>query len=203
MPPPEAEPARAKTSRRAAVAAGISGALLLGLVSVNTGRSAETVDAKALFLRMASVLTSPRCMNCHTNTGFPRQGDDRHPHLFNVQRGADNAGMPVMHCTTCHQGANQAASGVPGAPHWRLAPLSMAWEGLSPGALCRALVDPGRGNMTPEALVAHLSDEPLVSWAWAPGRDRHGRERASPPIAHDAFVDLVKQWVAGGAACPD
>ncbi len=201
--PPLAEPARATTSRRAAMAAGIGGAVLLGLVGISAGRSAETVDSKALFLRMASVLMSPRCMNCHTDTGFPRQGDDRHPHLFNVQRGVDNAGMPVMHCTACHQGANQAASGVPGAPHWRLAPLSMAWEGLSPGALCRALFDPARGGMTPEGLVEHLKDEPLVSWAWAPGRDRHGRERAAPPIGHDAFNDLATQWVAAGAACPD
>ena len=46
-----------------------------------------------------SVLTSPRCINCHPVSSklpplgglfpqdYPRQGDDRHPHYFTVLRG--------------------------------------------------------------------------------------------------------------------
>ena len=204
MPPPEAERAHdAGIGRYAAASAIFAWALVAPACTIDGVRGAETGDGKALFTRMVSVLTSPRCLNCHTNTGFPRQGDDRHLHLFNAQRGPEDTGMPVMHCAMCHQSANQAASGVPGAPHWRLAPLSMAWEGLSPAALCRALFDPEHGKMAPEGLVEHLRSEPLVSWAWAPGRDRQGRERARPPIAHDAFVDLAAQWVAAGAPCPE
>src|SRR5579883_2399816 len=107
---------------------------------------AETPNAEsaALFTRIATVLKSPRCMNCHTDEThlFPRQGDDRHRHLFNVQRGPSDIGAAGLHCGTCHHDRNNAASGVPGAPGWHLAPLSMAWEGLSDGGICRRVVDP-------------------------------------------------------------
>ena len=92
------------------------------------------------FEQMASVMTSPRCENCHTVTGFPRQGDDRHPHRLNVMRGKDGRGMAAMGCSTCHGRTNNSDSGVPGADDdWRLAPLRMGWEGLSVGELCRHL----------------------------------------------------------------
>ena len=51
-----------------------------------------------------SVLTSPRCMNCHPVASpklplflglfpqdYPRQGDDRHPHYYSVVRGETNS----------------------------------------------------------------------------------------------------------------
>src|SRR5215510_6394899 len=41
-----------------------------------------------------SVLTHPRCINCHTATDYPRQGDDRHIHQFRVVRGPDDRGAP-------------------------------------------------------------------------------------------------------------
>jgi hypothetical protein len=96
---------------------------------------------------------------------------------------------------------NQAASGVPGAPDWQLAPPRMAWEGLSVGELCRALLDPRRGGMTAERMVPHLGTA-LVRWAWSPGRDHAGRERAPPPMPYDEFMALTRAWVARGAACP-
>lgn len=140
-------------------------------------------------------------MNCHTSTGFPRQGDDRHRHTMNVSRGADGHGAAGLRCGTCHQSANQAASGVPGAPDWHLAPLSMAWEGLTPAQLCRVLFDPGKGGLKPAGLAAHLETS-FVRWAWSPGTDAHGRPRSTPPISHRAFVALARRWVATGAVCP-
>src|SRR5690242_478705 len=110
----------------------------------------------ALFARVATVLQSPRCMNCHARGDFPRQGDDGHRHVFNVARGPEDRGAAGLHCGTCHQTVNQAASGVPGAPDWRLAPRRMAWEGLSVAELCRALLDPARGGMHADELVPHL-----------------------------------------------
>jgi hypothetical protein len=109
--------------------------------------------ARQAFVELADVLKHPRCINCHTSEDFPRQGDDRHRHTFNVTRGVDDRGAVAMRCGTCHQSANQMASGVPGAQGWRLAPLRMAWEGLSTGDLCRALLDPQRGGMTPAKFV--------------------------------------------------
>src|SRR5579862_5132139 len=123
------------------------GFLAAGLANAQEGDM--RAKSQALFLEMARVFQSARCMNCHPRAAFPTQGDDRHRHLMNVARGPDDHGAPGLHCGTCHQAENQTASGVPGAPDWHLAPLRMAWEGLSPGEICRALLDPKRGGMKP------------------------------------------------------
>jgi hypothetical protein len=150
---------------------------------------------------MMPVLVHSRCLNCHSRADFPRQGDDRHRHTMNVSRGPDDHGAPTLQCSTCHQAANQPASGVPGAPDWHLAPIRMAWEGLSPGELCRALLDPQRGGMRPDRLVAHLNTG-LVRWAFAPGTNARGVPRSTPPLPHEEFVAAARQWVASGSRCP-
>src|SRR6185295_11147264 len=104
------------------------------------------------------------------------------------RRGNENRGVAALHCSACHQSRNQAASGAPGAPGWQLAPAVMGWEGLSSGAICRALSDPARGNMTSAELVEHLRTDPLVQWAFAPGRDPHGIARTVPPMSHASFL---------------
>ena len=150
------------------------------------------------FSKIATVLTHPRCMNCHTVTNFPRQGDDRHPHLFNVTRGPENKGAAGLHCATCHTAANQTASGLPGAPNWHLAPLAMGWEGLSVSQLCKTLVDKTKnGNRGLDALVAHMTEDPLVQWAWTPGAGRK-----PPSIGQQEFHQAVKAWAKDGGACP-
>ena len=50
----------------------------------------------AAWERVYSVLTHPRCINCHTATNYPQQGDDRHRHLFNVVRGPEDKGVPAQ-----------------------------------------------------------------------------------------------------------
>src|SRR5207247_1550835 len=103
----------------------------------------------------------------------PKQGNDRHRHQMNVQRGSDNQGAVGMRCATCHQGANDGASGVPGAPNWHLAPLSMSWENKGSAALCRALLDrKGNGQRGVAQLVDHMSNDALVAWGWTPGAQR-------------------------------
>lgn len=165
--------------------------------------------ADELFAPIARVMTHPRCLNCHTSTDYPRQGDDRHRHLFLVVRGDDNRGAPGAHCGNCHGGANQSASGVPGAPGWRLAPLDMAWEG-TPGVamdnagLCRRLLDRQRnGGRDSAALERHMTEEPLVAWAWAPGKDRLQEGRAPPPLSQADFIAAFRAWRAAGAPCPE
>lgn len=163
----------------------------------------DAVASAASFERMATVLTSPRCQNCHTLTSFPRQGDDRHPHRFNVGRGPEGKGLAALHCATCHGRANNAASGVPGADEdWRLAPLSMGWEGLTSAELCNHLKDPSRnGGRTGAAIIDHLHTH-LVTWAWQSGTDPHGHTRATPPVAYADFIEAAQAWVAKGEACP-
>jgi hypothetical protein len=150
------------------------------------------------FAPIQQLLTHPRCLNCHTTTPFPKQGDGRRPHDMQVLRGPEGLGVAAMKCSACHTAQNNGTSGVPGAPHWRLAPLSMGWEGLSERALCERLLDRKRnGNRSAAQIVDHITEDPLVAWAWAPGASRQpvtpSREKTSR---------LLHLWLAGGARCP-
>jgi len=154
--------------------------------------------SEAAFRRIAGVLRDPRCMNCHTVTEFPRQGDDRHPHIMNVLRGDADHGVPGQRCSTCHQAANQV-NGIPGAPNWGLAPLSMGWEGLNDHQLAEAIKDPVRnGGRTLARIQEHMAHDVLVSWAWNPGAGRR-----SPSISQAELGRLVQEWIDTGAVSPD
>lgn len=189
--------------------AGAMAAVLLtgGLIGQKTAAAdGQDVSEKArsveAFRRMAPVLQSPRCMNCHTQTEFPRQGDDRHRHIMAVMRGPADHGVASLQCQACHRDVNTDATGVPGAPDWHLAPLSMAWEGLSVGELCRLMFDPNRGMLGPNEFIPHLETD-LVQWAWSPGFNLDGKPRQSPPVPRDEFMALAREWISNGASCPD
>ena len=157
----------------------------------------------AAFATVARVALSPRCQNCHTSVNYPRQGVDRHRHVFRVMRGSSDMGVPGMPCSTCHGSVNNSASGVPGTrDRWRLAPRSMGWDGLSAADLCRRLIDRSHnGNRSGDAVVDHLRT-PLVAWAWSAGTDRTGRPRLAPPVAYRDFLDAAETWIRAGADCP-
>src|SRR6266496_2255560 len=70
---------------------------------VTTARRAEGLAAWG---QVYSVLTHPRCINCHTASNFPQQGDDRHRHFANVVRGPEGKGVVALQCVTCHQESN-------------------------------------------------------------------------------------------------
>ncbi|MGQ0457168.1 MAG: hypothetical protein ACT4OU_08900 [Hyphomicrobium sp.] len=170
------------------------------LAEANAGPApAEPTNADpALFFPIAAVLREPRCMNCHPRGDRPRQGDDAHVHLQNVVRGPDNLGFTNARCTACHRDENNAYSGVPGAPNWHLAPLSMGWEGLDDNALCTTLKDTkANGGKDVAALVEHMTTDKLVLWGWAPGGKR--KPVATP---HAEFVTQLQAWAAAGAPCP-
>lgn len=151
----------------------------------------------AAFQKIATVLRHPRCINCHTVTDFPRQGDAGTPHTMSVLRGPDNHGTPAMQCLSCHRDANQR-NGVPGAPHWGIAPLSQGWEGLDDHQLAEALKNRGKnGDRSLEKLYEHMAHDQLVAWAWTPGG-----KRLTPPIGHAEFADLVREWINHGAVSP-
>lgn len=162
----------------------------------------------AAWKQVYSVLTHPRCINCHTATNYPQQGDDRHRHLFNVVRGPAGKGVPGLNCATCHQDANADSAGVPGAYHWHLAPLSMKWQDpedkiLSSAQVCQSLTDRAKNhNLDGSAILKHHQDEPLVLWAFQPGRRRDGSARSLPPLTHDEFVAATRTWVEAGTPCP-
>jgi hypothetical protein len=166
------------------------------------------VDGLTAWQGVYSVLTHPRCINCHTATNYPQQGDDRHRHFANVVRGHAGDGVPALQCMTCHQRANAMTTGVPGAPGWHLAPLSMRWQDpndkiLSSAEVCRAVTDRSRNDHLDGAgLLKHHTVEPLVRWAFRPGRAIDGTMRTLPPLTHDQFVEATRQWVEAGTPCP-
>ena len=121
-----------------------------------------------------------------------------------VTRGPKDSGPAGLHCNACHQAKNYLPSGVPGAPTWHLAPLSMAWEGKSAGEICRQMLDSRRnGGKSLAQIVEHLTDDNLVAWGWAPGVDVRGKARTPVPIPKEEFNRIVKGWANAGAPCPD
>ncbi len=170
--------------------------------SPSSGEAVASSDASGVsaFRDVASVLVSPRCLNCHVPGQSPLQGDDSRPHNMNVKRGADGRGSPAMRCTNCHQSANsEFAHAPPGAPDWRLpAPDSpLAWQGLTTGQLCRAIKDPTKnGGRDLASLREHVTSDPFVNWAWNPCP-----ARSTPQLSHQQFVNKLNEWAASGAPC--
>ena len=189
---------------------------LLGLTAPVRHDSAQKVKAAAptkeeglaAWQQVYSVLTHPRCINCHTATNYPQQGDDRHRHFANVVRGPANNGVAALRCATCHQNANADSTGVPGAHGWHLAPLSMRWQDandkiFSSAEVCNALTDRSKNNhLDGPGILKHHTSEPLVLWAFQPGRSIDGTMRTLPPLTHDQFVEATRKWVEAGTPCP-
>lgn len=152
----------------------------------------------AYFNELSKVLTHPRCTNCHPATERPRQGDGARPHQPPVVRGEDGFGTASMRCGSCHGAANFDPAGVPGNPHWHLAPAEMAWEGKTQAQICAQISDPDRnGQRSLADLVAHIGDDSLVGWAWNPGGNR-----TPAPGSQKLAKALVAAWVATGGVCP-
>jgi hypothetical protein len=174
------------------------------------GHSSAVSRAQGLaaWEQVYSVLIHPRCINCHTATNYPQQGDDRHRHFANVIRGPEGKGVPALNCATCHQESNADSTGVPGGHDWHLAPLSMKWQDindnpLSSTAICRSVTDRSKnGNLDGRELLKHHAEAVLVLWAWQPGRRPDGTLRTTPPLSHEQFVAATRRWVEAGTPCP-
>ncbi|MFZ6742152.1 hypothetical protein ACO0LC_02890 [Undibacterium sp. JH2W] len=171
--------------------------------------SKEAAVAQQAWHEMEKVLLHPRCLNCHAAGEAPTQADDRHTHQFRVLNGHEGKGNSGNLCIACHQSTNQLGSGVPGASHWQHAPASMTWES-EPGKvfkskdLCQILRDPKKnGGRDLPALIEHLRTEPLVLWAWTPGKNAKGEARSTPVISHEEFMRYSVLWAEKGGICPN
>jgi hypothetical protein len=171
--------------------------LVAPLVAACGRGEAAPLPGDSLFEPIARVVMHPRCINCHQDES-PRQTDARIVHRPLVVRGKDGHGAPAQTCQTCHQATNSAEGFVPGAPAWRLAPLSMLWEGRTPRQICEQMKDPARngGRRTGEAVIEHMKSDPLVLWAWNPGAGR-----TTPPLSHEELVGALEAWVSAGMPC--
>jgi hypothetical protein len=183
-------------------------AFTISLAQPLRSASTQAADGLGAWQQVYSVLISPRCINCHTASNYPEQGDNRARHFANVVRGAGGTGVAAFRCVTCHQKENADSTGVPGGKNWHLAPLSMKWQDLndqplSSAAVCRAITDRARnGGLDGAGLLKHHTEEPLVLWAWSPGRRVDGSMRTLPPLTHDEFVGATKRWVDARMPCP-
>ena len=162
------------------------------------GISDTAARSAALFTEAGKVLTSPRCVNCHPAGDRPLQGEAHRLHQPPVARGPDGFGTVSMRCAMCHQSANFDPAGVPGNPHWHLAPREMAWQGKTLGEICAQIKDPARnGGRSLQQILTHMATDTLVGWAWAPG---FGRKPA--PGTQQELGALIAAWMKTGAACP-
>ena len=145
--------------------------------------------------KIESVLTHPRCLNCHTMTGYPTQGDGRRPHPLEPHPDADSQAATAP-CETCHTRG------------WQMPPPALAWENEpgkpAPGAaICATLTrGPDGGEPDYERMIEYAQLASVVLWGWEPGKSLDGADRTAPPVNHEDFVDALKRWIAAGAPCP-
>jgi alcohol dehydrogenase (cytochrome c) len=167
-------------------------------------------DGSPQWQTIYSVMTSPRCINCHSAGDYPRQTDDHYPHIYHVMRGPGDKGTEILRCTACHGIRNDAATGIPGRIDWHEAPAGMSTES-SPGVpktgaqVCRDLKDKSKnGNRDFAQLLHFIHTDAFIPWAWDPGTRPNGKPRTTPPlVTHQQFVDVFKAWIDSGAPCPN
>jgi hypothetical protein len=74
---------------------------------------------------------------------------------------------------------------------------------MSSVAVCRAVTNRSKNHgLDGPALLKHHEEEPLVLWAFQPGRDVDGSARSVPPLTHEEFVAATRTWVEAGVPCP-
>jgi mono/diheme cytochrome c family protein len=173
-------------------------------------KSGGTKEWQAIY----SVLTSPRCVNCHPVAStklplfmglfpqdYPRQGDDRHPHYYSVVRGetisAETAektgvhvdigvGAPFERCAMCHGGHNDDATGIPGTED-PAHPGESFW-GLAPASM--AFESSPGVTLTGHELCARLKD-----------KSRNGNRELADTLHHIATEPLILwSWKPGKRA---
>ena len=185
----------------------VPGLLLAGFVTQLPAKkptSAPTSQVQDAFDVMMQVVAHQRCINCHPSGDQPRQGDESRVHDFGVQRGPEGHGVAALQCQSCHLEQNNDIAGVPGAPHWHLAPRSMGWEGLSPSEIAQAMIDPDKnGGRSLQEIETHLTEDALVLWVFEPGVNNEGIPRQAPPVSKEDYIAAVKGWVAAGAPVPN
>ncbi|MDB5468892.1 MAG: ioquinoline 1-oxidoreductase subunit [Caulobacter sp.] len=197
-------PARAETTRPLPVwEAALAKQGGLKPASSFNGIADRGARSLALYAEATKVITHPRCLNCHPVDNIPRQGAAMKVHNPPMTGAQDGHGPAGQRCAACHGAGNFEVGGdniqsIPGNPKWALAPAKMAWQGKSPGDICRQIKDPARnGGKTLEALHHHMAQDDLIAWGWNPGKGR-----VPAPGNQKAFGELIRAWIDTGAACP-
>jgi hypothetical protein len=173
-------------------------AVLLLCAAKPVEKKPPPTNGEEAFVAIASVLQSPRCMNCHPAGNAPLNGDDSIAHRMNISRES----LKGLQCQTCHRNENgKTPHSPPGVAGWRLPDpeMPLVFQGHTPHSLCEQLKDPKRnGNRSLAQLREHMGHDPFVAWGWNPGPGR-----STPPLSHDELMSAVDLWIAKGAPCPN
>jgi len=158
-----------------------------------------------------TVLTHPRCLNCHVGEdNLPLWGTSANPmriHGMAINAGESRIGAETLSCNACHQTTTRPNTVPQAAPHtgmdWRLAPVEMQWTDRTSGEICAQMRDPDRnGGRDAAGLIEHiLHDADLIgfiTWSFDPGA---GREPA-PGSLQEHLEDMAR-WTAAGMPCPE
>lgn len=160
----------------------------------------DSAASVAAFMKVYSVLKSPRCMKCHPAGDVPLQGEDSHLHSMSPKRGKNGHGLYAMKCSNCHQPTNTpGVQTPPGNPKWALPPsdMKMVFQGKTARELALQIRDYNQnGHKNKQQLLAHARDT-LVKAAW-----NMGEGRSAPPLSYRAFVKAWDDWIAKGAYAP-
>ncbi len=173
---------------------------ITGLVLTNP----KSLQVRTLWVRdtsldfgqdIALTFKHPRCQNCHAveATNFAVGGD------------ANGVGLPSTHsavtratlCSSCHTGDLQPAGEID--PGWHAAPLANDLRNLNNQSLCdRATEVPGSAT----SAHAHLSEDRLILWSFAPKKPFGGTFEAAPPYHVEAWRDSIDLWKQLNLPCP-
>jgi isoquinoline 1-oxidoreductase subunit beta len=175
-------------------------------------------DGKTAFDYLHSVASHPRCVNCHgilkNGEHVPTVGNGPvlQPHPMRITSVYPNLGGD---CITCHQKENIPLVGAPpGAANnlmkdflWQMPPTTMILKlNIGKKELCEIWTNPQKnagkngdrgGVSSPEALAKmrkefmhHVSDDPLVHWAFQPGIGR-----TAAPGSREQLISAMDSWI--------
>ncbi len=165
----------------------------------------------AAWERIYSVVSHPRCANCHTGESNlpmwsgPSYGQTR-PHGMNINAGPSRLGVEFLMCSTCHITSSEPNTHAHAAPHaghpWMLAPVEFVWFERSSDEICEQMRDPARnGGRSGTDLVDHILHDAdihaFITWGFNPGG---GREPV-PGTMQEHLNDMVT-WTAAQMPCP-
>ncbi len=175
-----------------------------GHVSDQAQAGQNDAQGLAAWAKAYEVFSHPRCSNCHVADDKPRwsgpsYGPTAEFHGMNVVADASRDAAGGLACKSCHGAENLPfPKGAPGAPHWALAPVEMAWWDKSAEEICLQIKDPERnGGRTVEQVTEHIVQDALVQWGWAPGPGREAAPYSAAELAH-----FLSVWNDVGAPCP-
>jgi hypothetical protein len=183
----------------------------LDLSALPEAGTVASEDGLAAWDRIHTVLTHPRCLNCHVGAdNVPLWGTSEardRIHGMSINAGESRIGAETLSCNACHQTSTRPNAVPHAAPHtgmnWRLAPVEFQWTDRTGAEICAQMRDPDRNGGRDEAgLIEHiLHDAELfgfITWSFDPGA---GRDPA--PGSLQAHLEDMAVWTAAGMPCPE